>query len=538
MTVLQTRVDTKSQEYLENYQAMEKLVAELREELRKAREDRSAKARARLAEQSKLTVSERLDRLLDRGAPFLEIAPLAALGMYDGKVHGAGSVVGIGVVEGREVVVTASDPMIKGGSIYPLGVKKNLRAQTIAMENRLPMVNLVDSGGAFLPLQSEIFPDVDDGGRIFYNQAVMSKMGITQITAVMGLCTAGAAYIPAMSDYVVHVSGTGAIFLGGPPLVKAATGEVVTADELGGARVHCAGSGVSDFFADSDAHALRIVRSLVRKIPPARRHGLPTQPPRPPLYEPGEIYGIVPKNIRVGYDAREVIARIVDGSELLEFKELYGTTLVCGWGHIHGYPVGILANNGVLFSESALKATHFIELTDREGIPLVFLQNISGYIVGREYERGGITKDGQKMVTAVATSTVPKLTVIVGASFGAGNYGMCGRGYSPRFLWMWPNAQIGVMGGEQAADVLITIKQEQLVREGQPPMDEEMVKALREPIVEAAAKETGAYYSTANLWDDGILDPAATRDVLGLGIGAALNAPLRDGVYGYGVFRM
>ena len=538
MTVLQTSVDVKSQEYLENYGHMEKLVADLKGELRKAREDRSEKARARLAEQNKLSVTERLELLLDRGTPFLEIAPLAARGMYDGKVHGAGSIIGIGVVEGREVIVTASDPMIKGGSIYPMGVKKNLRAQRIAMENRLPMINLVDSGGAFLPLQSEIFPDADDGGRIFYNQAVMSKMGIPQITAVMGLCTAGAAYIPAMSDYVVHVNKTGAIFLGGPPLVKAATGEEVTADELGGARVHCVHSGVSDFLAENDPHALKIVRSIVRKIPPAQKHKLPTLSPRAPLYDAKEIYGIVPRNIRVGYDSRELIARMVDGSEFLEFKELYGPTLVCGWGHIHGYPVGILANNGVLFSESALKATQFIELTDREGVPLLFLQNISGYIIGREYERGGITKDGQKMVVAVSTSTVPKFTVIIGASFGAGNYGMCGRAYSPRFLWMWPNAQIGVMGGEQAADVLITIKQEQMIREGQPPMPEEMVKAIREPIVQAAEKETNAYYSTSNLWDDGILDPAATREVLGLAISAALNAPLRDDVYGYGTFRM
>jgi acetyl-CoA carboxylase carboxyltransferase component len=538
MPVIETRIDPKSREFQENQEHMEKLVADLREALRLAREDRSKKARARLAEQNKLPVQERLDLLLDRGTPFLEIAPLAARGMYDGRVHGAGAITGIGVVEGREVMVTASDPMIKGGSIYPMGVKKSLRAQTVAMENRLPMVNLIDSGGAFLPLQSEIFPDADDGGRIFYHQAVMSKMGIAQITAVMGLCTAGAAYIPAMSDYVVHVNKTGAIFLGGPPLVKAATGEEVTADELGGAKVHCTMSGVSDFFANDDAHAIDIVRSIVRKLPQAEKARLKTEPARPPLYDPKEIYGIVPKNIRHQYEVREVIARMVDGSELLEFKELYGRTLVCGWAHIHGYPVGILANNGVLFSDSSLKAAHFIQITDKEKIPLLFLQNISGYIVGKDYERGGITKDGQKMVEAVSTATVPKFTVIMGASFGAGNYGMCGRAYSPRFLWMWPNAQIGVMGGEQAADVLVQIKQEQLQREGQPLMPDEMVQALKQPIIETAEKETCAYYSTANLWDDGILDPAATRDVLGLAVSAALNAPIRDDVQGFGTFRM
>jgi len=410
--------------------------------------------------------------------------------------------------------------------------------QTIAMENRLPVVNLVDSGGAFLPLQSEIFPDVDDGGRIFYNQARMSKMGIPQITAVMGLCTAGAAYMPAMSDYVVHVNKTGAIFLGGPPLVKAATGEEVTADELGGAAVHCIHSGVSDFFAEDDRHAISIVRSLVRRLPPPERARVGTVAPRDPLYDPREIYGIVPKSLRTEYDVREVIARIVDGSEMLEFKELYGKTLVCGWAYIHGYPVGILANNGVLFSESSLKAAQFIQLSDKEKVPLLFLQNISGYIIGRQYEKGGITKDGHKMVNAVATATVPKFTVIIGASFGAGNYGMCGRGYSPRFLWMWPNAQIGVMGGEQAADVLLTVKNEQLAREGQPVLPPEMVEALRQPIIEAAQTECGAYHSTANLWDDGILDPAKTRDVLGCAIAAALNAPIRDDVQGYGTFRM
>jgi acetyl-CoA carboxylase carboxyltransferase component len=535
MPVIETRIDPKSREFQENQEHMEKLVADLREALRLAREDRSKKARARLAEQNKLPVQERLDLLLDRGTPFLEIAPLAARGMYDGRVHGAGAITGIGVVEGREVMVTASDPMIKGGSIYPMGVKKSLRAQTVAMENRLPMVNLIDSGGAFLPLQSEIFPDADDGGRIFYHQAVMSKMGIAQITAVMGLCTAGAAYIPAMSDYVVHVNKTGAIFLGGPPLVKAATGEEVTADELGGAKVHCTMSGVSDFFANDDAHAIDIVRSIVRKLPQAEKARLKTEPARPPLYDPKEIYGIVPKNIRHQYEVREVIARMVDGSELLEFKELYGRTLVCGWAHIHGYPVGILANNGVLFSDSSLKAAHFIQITDKEKIPLLFLQNISGYIVGKDYERGGITKDGQKMVEAVSTATVPKFTVIMGASFGAGNYGMCGRAYGPRLLWMWPNSKIGVMGGEQAANVLLTVKMRQLEKKGHKmsPAEQEAFKA---PVIEKYEQEASAYYSTAHLWDDGILDPLDTRSALALGIAMSLNAPIPD--QKYGVFRM
>jgi acetyl-CoA carboxylase carboxyltransferase component len=538
MQIIETKIDPSSQEYLDNYRAMEAMVDDLRKELETARKDRSEKARTRLAEQNKLSVRERLDLLLDRNTPFLEIAPLAARGMYDKKVHGAGIVSGIGIVEGREVLVHANDAMIKGGTIYPMGVKKGLRTQTIAMENRLPLIYLVDSGGAYLPLQSEIFPDADDGGRIFYNQAVISKMGVPQICGVMGLCTAGAAYIPAMSDDVVHVRGTGAIFLGGPPLVRAATGEEVTADELGGAMVHCRESGVSDYLAEDDAHCIDMIRQIVKTLPPPKKAELETTEPRPPLYDPKEIYGIVPRNIMVPYDVREVIARMVDGSEFLEFKALYGPTLVCGWAYIHGYPVGILGNNGILFSESSLKATQFIQLCDKRGIPLVFLQNINGYIVGKEYERGGITKDGHKMVNAVSTATVPKFTVIIGASFGAGNYGMCGRAYSPRFLWMWPNAQIGVMGGEQAAYVMITVKNDQLARAGQPALPEEVAAQIREPIVAAAEREGNAYYSTANMWDDGILDPAKTRDVLGLAISAALNAPLRDDRLGYGTFRM
>jgi acetyl-CoA carboxylase carboxyltransferase component len=538
MQVIESKTDTSSPQYLENYEAMKTRVADLEKEMDRARNDRSDKARARLAEQNKWPVRKRLELLLDRNTPFLEIAPLAARGMYDGRVHGAGIVSGIGVVEGKEVIVHANDAMIKGGTIYPMGVKKGLRTQAIALENRLPLIYLVDSGGAYLPLQSEIFPDADDGGRIFYNQAVLSKKGVPQICGVMGLCTAGAAYIPAMSDEVVHVKGTGAIFLGGPPLVRAATGEEVTADELGGAGVHCRLSGVSDYLAEDDGHCIELIRRIVKNLPPAKKADVGMREPKPPLYDPREIYGIVPASLNLPYDVREVIARMVDGSEFLEFKALYGPTLVCGWAHIHGYPVGILGNNGVLFSDSSLKATQFIQLCDKRGIPLVFLQNINGYIIGKEYERGGITKDGHKMVNAVATATVPKFTVIIGASFGAGNYGMCGRAYGPRFLWMWPNAQIGVMGGEQAAHVMITVKNDQLAREGNSPLPEELVRRIKEPIVAAAEKEGNAYYSTANLWDDGILDPAKTRDVLGLAISAALNAPLRSDAYGYGIFRM
>ena len=538
MDVIETRIDTSSEEYLKNFEAMEALVADLKKELHKARFERPQKDIDRLASQGKMPVREKLDLLLDRNTPFLEIAPLAARGMYDGRVHAAGLVAGIGVVEGREVLIVASDAMIKGGAVYPMGVKKNLRCQTICMENRLPMITLLDSAGAYLPLQSEIFPDIDDGGRIFYNQAVISKMGIPQITAVMGLCTAGGAYIPAMSDEVVHVKGTGAIFLGGPPLVRAATGEEVTADQLGGAEVHCIESGVSDYFAEDDAHAISIVRKIVAALPKNPKERLSTREPRPPIYDPKEIYGIVSRDLKVPYDCREIIARMVDGSEFLEFKELYGPTLVGGFAYIHGYPVGILGNKGILCSNSALKATQFLQSCDRRKIPLVFLQNINGYIIGSQYERLGITKDGHKMVNAVSTCTVPKFTVIVGASFGAGNYGMCGRGYSPRFLWMWPNAQIGVMGGEQAAGVLITLKNDQNAKAGLPPLTPEEEEFIRQPIVEAAKKEGDAYYSTANIWDDGILDPVDTRDVLGLAISAALNAPIRDDATGFGIFRM
>lgn len=538
MPVIGTPVNPDDPEYRANREAMQALVADLEAELRRAREERSERARRRNTELGKLTVQERLDLLLDPGSPWLEIAPLAARGMYEGDVHGAGSRAGIGVVAGRECVVHANDPMVKGGTIYPLGVKKTLRIQAIAMENRLPVVMLVDSGGAYLPLQSEVFPDADDGGRIFYNQAILSKMGVPQVTAVLGLCTAGGAYIPAMSDHVVHVNRTGAIFLGGPPLVKAATGEEVSAEDLGGALVHCRDSGVSDYYAEDDAEALRIVREIVGMLPARDRPRGPDREPRDPLYDPREIYGIVPRNLATPYDCREVIARLVDGSEFLEFKALYGPTLVCGWAHVHGYLVGILGNNGVLFSDSALKAAQFITMCDRDGVPLVFLQNIVGYIVGRDYERAGITKDGQKMVHAVATATVPKFTVVIGASYGAGNYGMCGRAYGPRFLWMWPNARIGVMGGEQAASVLISVKNDQRAREGLPPLSPDEEDAIRAPIVAQADAEGSAYYSTANLWDDGVLDPAATRDVLGLALAVAWNPPRAARGQGHGIFRM
>ena len=538
MDVIETRIDTKSDEFRKNHEAMETLVTDLKEELRKAKFERSGKAKSRLASQGKMMIRDKLDLLLDRNTPFLEIAPLAAKGMYDGKVHGAGAVNGIGIIHGKEVFVSGNDATIKGGAGYPMGVKKTLRSQTIIMENRLPSITLVDSAGAYLPLQSEIFPDIDDGGRVFYNQAIISKMGIPQITAVMGLCTAGGAYVPAMSDETVHVRGTGAIFLGGPPLVKAATGEEVTADQLGGADLHCRESGVSDYIADDDRHAIAILRNIVANLPDTEKAKLTMRPAKPPIYDPKEIYGIVSRDLKTPYDVRELIARIVDGSEFLEFKELFAPTLVCGWAYIHGYPVGILGNNGVLFPDSALKGTQFIQICDRRKIPLVFLQNINGFIIGAEYERLGVTKHGHKMVNAVATCTVPKFTVIVGASFGAGNYAMCGRAYSPRFLWMYPNAEIAVMGGEQAAGVLVTLRNDQLAKEGKPPMTDAEADMIRTPIIEASRKESNAYYSTSNLWDDGVLDPVDTRDTLGLAISASLNAPIRDDEFGYGIYRM
>jgi acetyl-CoA carboxylase carboxyltransferase component len=538
MDVIESKIDTHSDEYKKNYEAMEILVQDLQHELKRAREERSKKSLDRLAESGKLPAQKKLDLLLDKNTPFLEIAPLAAKDMYDGKIHGAGLRSGIGVVEGREVMVSMNDATIKGGAAYPISAKKTLRIQTIVMENRLPAVSLIDSAGAYLPLQAEMFADIDGGGRVFYNQAMISKMGIPQIVAVMGLCTAGGAYGVAMSSEIVHVKGHGAIFLGGPPLVKAATGEEVTADQLGGAELHCMESGVSDYIAEDDAEAISIIRSIVKNLPKNQKARLSMTEPNPPIYDPKETYGIVSRDLAIPFDIREIIARIVDGSEFLEFKELYGTTLVCGYAYIHGYPVGLLGNNGVLFPDSAEKATQFIQICDKREIPLVFLQNISGFIIGREYERRGITKNGHKMVNAVATATVPKFTVIIGASFGAGNYAMCGRAYSPRFLFMWPNGKIGVMGGAEAAGVLVSITNDQNARLGKPPLTEEEEKALKEPIIAASEKEGNAYYATARLWDDGIIDPAKTRDTLGLVISASLNAPIRDDVFGYGIFRM
>ncbi len=517
---------------------MASLVARLRADLRAARDDRSAKALARHREQGKLTAVERLDRLLDPGTPFLEVGALAAHGLYEGGVHKAGTIAGIGVIAGRECVVSSNDAMVKGGTIYPMGVKKALRMQAIAMENRLPFVSLVDSGGAYLPLQSEVFPDIDDGGRIFYNQALMSKMGIAQITAVMGLCTAGAAYIPAMSDEVVQVRGTGAIFLGGPPLVKAATGEEVSAEDLGGADVHAVHSGVTDHVAGDDAEAIRIVRDLVAGLPSPRPGWIDRTPTEAPLHDPAEIDGLVPESLAQPLDPREIIARLVDGSDFLKFKALYGPTLVCGTARIHGYRVGILANHGVLFSECAQKATQFIQLCEKRRTPLLFLQNVPGFIIGRDYERAGITKHGHQMVNAVATATVPKLTVIVGGSFGAGNYAMCGRAYGPRFLWCWPNAKIGVMGAEQAAGVLISVANGQRERLGMGPMSAEEEEMIRTPVVENQAREGSAWYSTANLWDDGIIEPSRTRDVLGLCLAACDRAPDPGFASAFGTFRM
>jgi acetyl-CoA carboxylase carboxyltransferase component len=461
--------------------------------------------------------------------------------MYEDQAPGAGIVTGIGRVAGHEVMIVANDATVKGGSYYPITVKKHLRAQEIAEQNYLPCIYLVDSGGAYLPMQDEVFPDSMHFGRIFYNQARMSALGIPQIAVVMGSCTAGGAYVPAMSDEAIIVKGTGTIFLGGPPLVKAATGEDVTAEELGGADVHTRLSGVADHFAEDDEHALEISRAIVETLPSRRSaappllESLEVTPPEEPLYSPEEIYGILPRTFREAYDVHEVIARLVDGSQFREFKARYGSTLVCGFARIHGYPVGILGNNGVLFSESALKGTHFIELCEQRGIPLLFLQNITGFMIGRTYEAGGIAKDGAKMVHAVSNVSVPKLTVIIGGSFGAGNYGMAGRAYAPRFLWMWPNARISVMGGEQAANVLLTVKQDQLAREGKPPMSSAEAQEFQQPILDEYEREGHPYYSTARLWDDGILDPAETRQVLALALSVVLNAPRAD--RGFGVFR-
>jgi acetyl-CoA carboxylase carboxyltransferase component len=535
MDIIPSHIDPASEVFQANRARMERLVAELRERQHVAREGGGPRYLERHRAQGKLPVRERIEKLLDPDSPFLELSPLAAWDVYDNEAPAAGLVTGIGRVSGREVLVVANDATVKGGTYYPLTVKKHVRAQQIALDNRLPCVYLVDSGGAFLPLQAEVFPDREHFGRIFYNQARMSAERIPQIAVVMGSCTAGGAYVPAMSDETIIVRGTGTIFLGGPPLVKAATGEEVTAEELGGADVHTRLSGVADYFAEDDAHALHLARTVVGTLNLVKRPPADLTTPEDPLYDPKEIYGIVNADTKQAYDVREIVARLVDGSRFDEFKERYGTTLVTGFARVHGMLVGIVANHGVLFSESALKATHFIELCNLRSIPLVFLQNITGFIVGRQYERAGIAKDGAKMVHAVANSVVPKFTVIIGGSFGAGNYGMCGRAYEPRLLWMWPNARISVMGGEQAAGVLATVKKDQLARDGKT-LSAEDEQAIRQPILEKYEREGSPYYSTARLWDDGILDPADTRDALALGLSAACNAPVPEPRFG--VFRM
>ena len=535
MDRISSKIRTDTPEFKANYDKMTTAVAQLRGRLAQAREGGGPRYLQRHRDQGKLPVRERIDLLLDEGSPFLELSPLAAWEMYDDEAPGAGLVTGIGRVAGRELLVVANDATVKGGTYYPITVKKHVRAQQVALDNRLPCVYLVDSGGAFLPLQADVFPDKDHFGRIFFNQARMSAESIAQIAVVMGSCTAGGAYVPAMSDETIIVRGTGTIFLGGPPLVKAATGEDVTAEELGGADVHTRLSGVADYLAEDDAHALRLARTIVSTL--NTRKSLPPDvtEPEEPAYDPGELYGVVSADVRKPYDVREVIARLVDGSRFDEFKERYAPTLVTGFARLHGLLIGIVANNGVLFSESALKATHFMELCNLRGIPLVFLQNITGFMVGKQYERGGIAKDGAKMVHAVANSVVPKFTLIIGGSFGAGNYGMCGRAYEPRFLWMWPNARISVMGGEQAAGVLATVKREQLARENKTLTREEE-EQIRKPILDKYELEGSPYYSTARLWDDGILDPAQTRSTLALALSAAFNAPVPRAKFG--IFRM
>jgi 3-methylcrotonyl-CoA carboxylase beta subunit len=535
METLQSLVDPAGADYARNSAGQRELVRELRERLRATALGGPERSRERHVARGKLLPRDRVERLLDDGSPFLEIAPLAANGMYDDESPGAGVIAGIGLVHGRQVLVISNDATVKGGTYYPMTVKKHLRAQEIALENRLPCIYLVDSGGAFLPKQDDVFPDKEHFGRIFYNQAQMSARKIPQIASVMGSCTAGGAYVPAMSDETVIVRNQGTIFLGGPPLVKAAIGEIVTAEELGGGDVHARISGVVDHLAENDQHALQIVRDIVATLPPPAAPAWDIEASVEPDADPAELYGAVPTDLNTPYDAREIIARLVDGSKFHEFKKNYGTTLVTGFARLHGHPVGIVANNGVLFSESALKGAHFIELCDQRGIPLIFLQNLNGFMVGKDYEQGGIAKNGAKMVTAVATARVPKLTVVVGGSFGAGNYSMCGRAYSPRFLWMWPAARISVMGGNQASSVLATVKREQIEgRDGSWSDAEE--EAFKAPIKAQYEEQGSPYYSTARLWDDGVIDPADTRTVLGLALDVCAGAPLPD--TSFGLFRM
>ena len=535
MTILASRIDTAAPEFRANAQRMRALVAELEQRRAEAAAGGPDKARERHLARGKLLPRDRVTTLIDAGSPFLELSPLAANDMYDDAIHGAGIITGVGRVEGRECVIVANDSTIKGGTYFPMTVKKHLRAQEIARDNRLPCIYLVDSGGANLPHQTEVFPDREHFGRIFYNQATLSASGVAQVAVVMGSCTAGGAYVPAMSDETVIVRNQGTIFLGGPPLVKAATGEVVSAEELGGADVHARRSGVADHYAADDRHALAIARRIVANLNTRRVVDIPLAKSREPAYAAQELDGIVPVDLKKQYDVRDVIARLVDASEFDEFKQLYGTTLVTGFAHLHGIPVGILGNNGILYSESALKATHFIELCCARRIPLLFLQNIVGFMVGRDYEAGGIAKDGAKMVTAVACAQVPKITLIIGGSYGAGNYGMCGRAYGPRFLFTWPNARISVMGGEQAASVLATVKRDNIEAAG-GKWSEVEEEEFKQPIREQYDAEGNPYYATARIWDDGIIAPAETRRVLALAFAAALNAPIPE--TRFGVFRM
>jgi 3-methylcrotonyl-CoA carboxylase beta subunit len=535
MQVLPSRLNTRSEEFRANAQHMRETVDDLRTQIARTALGGDENARAKHVARGKLLPRERVDQLLDPGTPFLEIGQLAAHGMYDGAAPAAGIIAGIGRVQGQECVIVANDATVKGGTYYPMTVKKHLRAQEIAEANHLPCIYLVDSGGANLPNQDEVFPDRDHFGRIFYNQANLSARGIPQLAVVMGSCTAGGAYVPAMSDEAVIVKNQGTIFLGGPPLVKAATGEVVSAEDLGGGDVHTRISGVADHLAENDSHALFLARRIVASFNRRKPSTLALQTPEEPLYDPSELYGVIPADTRKPYDVREVIARLVDGSRFDEFKARYGSTLVTGFAHLYGMPVGIVANNGILFGESAQKGAHFIELCAQRGVPLVFLQNITGFMVGRKYENGGIAKDGAKMVTAVATAQVPKLTMVIGGSFGAGNYGMCGRAYSPRFLWMWPNARIGVMGGEQAASVLATVRRDSIEAKGGTWSAEEEER-FKAPVRHQYEEQGHPYYASARLWDDGVIDPAQARRTLGLSLSAALNAPIPP--TRFGVFRM
>jgi 3-methylcrotonyl-CoA carboxylase beta subunit len=535
MPLLKSLIDPRSEDFQENARHLKQQVADLDAQLERVALGGGEKARAKHSARDKLLPRERVSALLDPGSPFLELSALAADGMYDGQSPCAGIITGIGRVHGREIVIVANDATVKGGTYFPMTVKKHLRAQEVALENHLPCVYLVDSGGAFLPLQDEVFPDKEHFGRIFYNQARLSALNIPQIAVVMGSCTAGGAYVPAMCDESIIVKDQGTIFLGGPPLVKAATGEVVDAESLGGAEVHTSISGVADHLAENDGHALSIARDILAHLNRKKQLAVAVQAPNEPQYPQEDLYGIIPKDSRRSFDIREIIARLVDGSEFQEFKARYGKTLVTGFAHIHGYPVGIIANNGILFAESALKGAHFIELCNQRDIPLVFLQNITGFMVGKKYENAGIAKDGAKMVTAVACSHVPKFTVVIGGSFGAGNYAMCGRAYGGRFMWLWPNARISVMGGEQAASVLATVKRDGIEAAGKTwsAEEEEQFKA---PIREQYERQGHPYYSSARLWDDGIIDPIDTRRVLGMALSAALNAPIEQGRFG--VFRM